>query len=360
VGALGREGVGVNPLRGQNNVQGAADMGCQPDRFPGDAPVADDEARARIGRVWGRELPSAPGRTLPAMWDAIERGEIRGLILFGEDVAQTDPDARRVRRLLDSLEFVLVLELFPSETAKHATVVLPGASFLEKDGTFTNGERRIQRVRAVLPPLEGCRPDWRILLDLMAATGWPQALRSPAEVMSEIARVAPRFAGATYDRLEQDGVQWPAPASDHPGTPILHRESFPRGKGLLSRVEFVPSPELRAGLTLVTGRRLEHYNAGTMTRRTPNETLAPLDELEISPADARERGIETGARVRVASARGAIEMTARVTASAPSGTVFTTFHHPETPVNELTSNVRDRISDCPEYKITAVEVSRAG
>jgi formate dehydrogenase alpha subunit len=358
-GALGREGVGVNPLRGQNNVQGSADMGCQPDLLTGYASVDDPAVRARFESIWGRPLPATPGRTLPRMYEAALRGEIRAMVILGEDVLQTDPNARHTRAALEKLEFLVVQELFLSETAQLAHVVLPGASFLEKDGTFTNGERRIQRVRRALPPFPGALADWEILLALMAATGYPQPFGEPGEIMDEIARVAPIFAGVSYDRLRDDGLQWPVPTRDHPGTPILHRESFPIGRGRLSRVEFVPSPELREGLTLVTGRRLEHYNAGTMTRRTQNLTLAPDERLEMHPDDANARGIRTGDWVRLASAHGETIVPAEITTRLRPGTVFLTFHFPATRTNALTGLVRDRLSDCPEYKVTSVEVRRA-
>jgi formate dehydrogenase major subunit len=358
-GALGREGVGVNPLRGQNNVQGSADMGCQPDLLTGYAPVADPAARARFEAVWGRPLPATPGRTLPRMYEAALDGQIRAMVIFGEDVLQTDPDTRHTRAALESLDFLVVQELFLSETARLAHVVLPGASFLEKDGTFTNGERRIQRIRRAIDPVPGSRPDWEILLALMAATGFPQPFRDPAAVMDEIASVAPIFAGVSYGRLGPDGLQWPVPAADHPGTATLHVETFPRGRGRLSRIEFVASPELRPGLTLVTGRRLEHYNAGTMTRRTPNLTLAPDERLEIHPEDARSRGIGSGDRALVASDHGEAVVPVELTTRVPPGTVHLTFHFPGTGTNRLTGRVRDRLSDCPEYKVTSVEVRRA-
>jgi len=253
----------------------------------------------------------------------------------------------------------VVQELFLSETARLAHVVLPGASFLEKDGTFTNGERRIQRVRRALGPVPGARADWEILLALMAATGYPQPFREPGEIMDEIARVAPDFAGVSYARLDGEGLQWPVPSPDHPGTAILHADSFPRGLGRLSCIAFQPSPELRDGLTLITGRRLAHYNSGTMTRRTANLALMPDERLELHPDDARARGIADGDRVVVTSDHGEIEVIAALTTRVPPGSLFLSFHFPETRTNALTGEVRDRLSDCPEYKVTAVELRRA-
>jgi predicted molibdopterin-dependent oxidoreductase YjgC len=358
-GAVGRPGTGVNPLRGQNNVQGAADMGCQPDWLTGYASTEDPEARARFERAWGRPLPSLPGRTLPEMYQAARNGEIRALFLFGEDVVQTDPDSNRTREALESLELLVVQEIFLSETAQLAHVVLPGASALEKDGTFTNGERRIQRVRRALDPPGEARADWEILCALMAATGYPQRLRHPGELWQEIGQVAPIFAGVSYPRLEGDGLQWPVVSVDHPGTTLLHGESFPRGRASLQRVEYLPSPGLGPGLTLLTGRRLEHYNTGTMTRRTDNLKLATEDPLEIHPDDARARGIADGDPVVITSANGEARARARVTERVSAGTLFLSFHFPETGTNRLTGEVRDRITGCPEYKVTAVEVRKA-
>ncbi len=360
-GAVGRPGAGIHPLRGQNNVQGAADMGCQPDRLAGYLAADDPEARAQIERVWGRALPRTPGRILPEMYEAARRGEIAGMVIFGEDVVQTDPDSGRTREALQRLEFLVVQEIFLSETAQLAHVVLPGASFLEKDGSFTNAERRIQRVRAALAPPGQARPDWRILLDLMERTGWPQPFRHPGEVWEEIARVAPPFAGVTWERLEGEGLQWPVPEPGHPGTPILHRERFARdgGRGRLTRVAFVPSPGLAGPLTLVTGRRLAHYNSGSMTRRTANVRLAGDDGLEIHPRDAAARGIADGDPVTVASAFGEARTRARLTDRVAPGVVFLSFHFPETHANAVTGDVRDRLSGCPEYKVTAVEVRGA-
>jgi formate dehydrogenase major subunit len=366
VGAVGREGVGVNPLRGQNNVQGAADMGCQPDLLTGYAPVADVATRARFEEIWGRPVPDREGRILPRMYDAALAGEITAMVLLGEDVIQTDPDQGRTRRALESLEFLLVQEIFLSETARLADVVLPGASFLEKEGTFTNGERRVQRVRRAIDPPGEARPDWRILLDLMAATGCPQSFRDPADILEEVGRVAPSFAGIRLDRLEEGGIQWPSTARDHPGTATLHATSFPRpgGRGRFTRIEYLPSPSLGGAdaaedvLTLTTGRVLEHYNSGSMTRRTRNLELCDRDDLEIHPRDAHRRGIADGDPVTVASANGEAHAFARVTDRVAPGVVFLSFHFPETRANAVTSEVLDRLSGCPEYKVAAVRVRR--
>ncbi len=361
VGAIGRPGVGVNPLRGQNNVQGAADMGCQPDLLPGYQRVDDPVVRAHFEAVWGRALPTAPGRTLPRMYDGMRAGDVRALIVFGEDVVQTDPDATAVRAALSALDLLVVIELFLSETAKLADVVLPGASFLEKDGTFTNGERRIQRVRKAVEPVAG-RADWEVVLALMAATGLPQTFTHPSAVLAEIAELTPMLRGAAWDRLDE-GLQWPVPSVDHPGTPILHTQTFPRGRGKLSCVAWTASPELcgsdRPGeLQLVTGRSLAHYNSGSMTRRGRNVVIQDRDWLEMSAADAQLLGLVDGDEVVVATPRGEARAMLRVSERVAEGTTFLTFHFPETGTNSVTSDVEDRLTGCPEYKLSSVTVRR--
>jgi formate dehydrogenase major subunit len=358
-GAVGRDGVGVNPLRGQNNVQGAADMGCQPDLLTGYAPVADATARERFAEVWGSPLPTGPGLTLPRMYEAIDRGDLRALFILGEDVVQTDPDSDRVRERLAALEFLVVQEIFLSETARLAHVVLPGASAFEKDGTFTNGERRIQRVRKVLEPVAGSRADWEILVALMRGCGMEASYESPREIFDEIRRVWPAVAAADYDALGEDGLQWPVTGDTPGGTAILHREAFARGKAELARVEFAASPAFGGGpLTLVTGRVLEHYNSGSMTRRSAAAGLVDRDELEMHPDDASSRGIEDGDRVSVTSDFGEAVATVRLTTDLRPGNVFLSFHFPETGTNRVTSDVVDGLTGCPEYKVTAVEVRR--
>jgi formate dehydrogenase major subunit len=361
VGAVGREGVGVNPLRGQNNVQGAADMGCSPDLLTGYGDVRDPAVRDRCAEVWGRPVPAAPGRTLPKMYDAIRGGDITAMFILGEDVVQTDPNSNQVVADLKALEFLVVQELFLTETAKLAHVVLPGASFLEKDGTFTNGERRVQRVRRALPPPGTARADWEILAELLARSGCPGAYASPADVMLEIGRVAAPFAGVRYERLDGDGLQWPVPSADHPGTPILHRESFPLGRGRLTCVDYVPSPALASAaghFLLITGRALEHYNNGSMTRRSHNLALASADAISINLNDAHRLDISPGDEITLQSAFGTATGVADVTDDVAHGTLFMTFHFPESGTNRLTSNVLDRLADCPEYKLTPVTIIR--
>ncbi|MCC6623797.1 MAG: formate dehydrogenase subunit alpha [Deltaproteobacteria bacterium] len=368
VGAVGREGVGVNPLRGQNNVQGAADMGCQPDLLTGYQRPDDLATRARFEHVWGRPVPTEPGLTLPRMYEAARAGRLQGMFILGEDVVQTDP-ASHVDEALDRLELLVVQELFLTDTARRAHVVLPGASFLEKDGTFTNGERRVQRVRRALDPPGaklphgGARADWRILVALMARAGLSQRFASPADVLDEIAHVAPSLTGVAAHRLEGDGLQWPVPTPKHAGTPRLHVGTFaamPGGRARFAEVGWLPTPSLEhAGafpLRLVTGRVLEHYNCGSMTRRTDNIALAPDDPLEVHPDDLAALGVDDGATVVVESPWGAVEARAKATERVAPGTVFLSFHFPETRTNALVSPVLDRLADCPEYKVTPVRL----
>lgn len=360
-GAVGREGAGVNPLRGQNNVQGAADMGCQPDLLPGYVSILDPAARARFAERWGRDVPEAPGLTIPRMYDAMDRGEIRGMFILGEDVTLTDPDTASVTSRLSRLDFLVVQEIFLTDTARLAHLVLPGASFLEKDGTFTSSERRIRRVRPAIEPPGQARPDWRILLDLMATTNYPQSFDSPREVWDEVRTLVPEVAGADWESIGTMGLQWPVTADSPDGTPVLHRNGFARGRASFESVEYVPSPSHATPefpLLLVTGRVLEHYNAGSMTRRTPNVHLARNDELTIHPRDASARSIRNGDAVVLESRSGVARATARIGDETAPGTVFLSFHFPESATNRLTSDVVDRMTDCPEYKLTAVEVYR--
>lgn len=361
VGGIGRDGVGINPLRGQNNVQGAADMGCQPDSLTGYIPLSQAE---HVAAIWGRPIPTDAGLTLPRMYQAAVRGDLRALFILGEDVVQTDP-AAHVDEALAALDFLVVQEIFLSKTAERAHVVLPGACFFEKDGTFTNGERRVQRVRQVVPPPADARADWQILVDLMNRTGLPQHFANPAAIMDEIARVSPSLRGVSYARLDDDGLQWPVPMADHRGTSILHTTTFAQptnaGRAPLQRVLHEPSPALlRAApgsLLLITGRVLEHYNCGTMTRRTDNAVIVSDDALDIHPDDAFDRGVDDGAVVTLTSPWGTTRARAHLTSDVKPGTVFLSFHFPETDTNAVTSDVLDRLADCPEYKLTPVVVA---
>ena len=359
-GSIGRVGAGMLPLRGQNNVQGNADMGGMPDAFTGYQPLGDPDVRSRLERLWGSLPPSLPGKTIPEMLDAALRGDLRGLWIQGEDIAQSDPNQRHVEEALSRLDFLVIQELFPSETQAFAHLVLPAASVFEQDGTFTNAERRIQRVRAVASPPGDARPDWRVIRDVANALGCGWRYPTPSEVMDEIALAAPRlWGGVSYTRLEPDGLQWPCPEPGHPGTARLHVAGFARGRASLSCVAYAASPEGDVAgypYALSTGRVLQQYNVGTMTRRTPGAELAPRDELEIHPEDAARERIRDGEEVGLESRWGKTRVHARISPRVRTGTLFLSFHHPETHANRLTGPGRDPSSHCPEYKLTAVRL----
>ncbi|MFI5217486.1 MAG: formate dehydrogenase subunit alpha [Candidatus Limnocylindria bacterium] len=359
-GSIGRRGAGMLPLRGQNNVQGNADLGAMPDFATGYQPLGDPGLRARLLREWGSAPPATPGLTLPEMLAAARAGRLRGLWIQGEDVAQSDPHQSAVLEALESLELLIVQEIFPTETSRRAHLVLPSAGWLEQDGSFTNAERRIQRVRAAARPPGEARPDQEAALDVAAALGAAWGRPTPAQVMDEIARVAPHlFGGISHARLEGDGLQWPCPSPDHPGTKGLHVETFMRGRARLLPIEFAPSPEHDVPgfpYTLVTGRVLEHYNVGTMTRRTANLALVGEDFLVIHPDDAAREGLHEHQRVAIESRWGATACRLRADPRVAPGTLFLSFHFPETHANRLTGPQTDPVSHCPEYKVTAVRI----
>jgi formate dehydrogenase major subunit len=361
-GHLGRPGTGINPLRGQNNVQGAADMGVQPHQGPGYLPLSEPAAREHYARIFDAPMPTTRGRTIPEMLEGARDGHIKALWIVGEDIAQTDPDTSEVLKALGRLDFLVVQELFMTKTAQRAHVVLPAASFLEKDGTFTNGERRVQRVRRAVSPRGGARPDGAIFVEMMNRMGYAQPPYDPAQLWEEISRTAPIFAGLHWDDLGANGKQWPVRA-DGTDTQILHTETFTRGKGRFHFFSFERTHELTAHaadypFVLTTGRRLVHYNCGAMTRRTPDAALADADVLYVHPSDARRKRVSTGDRVRVSSARAAIHLPVRVSDEVPEGVLFTTFHFPDELVNLLTSDEMDAESFCPEYKVVAVDFAR--
>jgi formate dehydrogenase major subunit len=360
-GSIGKKGAGMLPLRGQNNVQGNADMGGMPDQVTGYQAVSNPEVRSRVGKIWGVEPPSERGLTISEMLDAAAQKQIKALWMQGEDVAQSDPNQSHVLEALEALELLVVQEMFFSETARFAHLVLPAAGALEQEGTFTNGERRIQLVRPAVPAPGEARADWEAIRDVANAMGAGWRYQSPAEIMDEIAQVAPAlFGGVSYARLEPDGLQWPCPSPRHPGTSTVHSQGFLRGKGRLVGIDFVPSPEHSQNgfpFLLITGRALEHYNVGTMTRRTPNRELLPCDFLEIHSADAQRWSIEDGRPVEVKSRWGRTKVNARISDRVPPGVLFLTFHFPETHANLLTSPYVDPQSKCPEYKVTAVAVT---
>ena len=361
-GNIGRPGVGVNPLRGQNNVQGSCDVGSFPHEFSGYRPVADDAVRAEFAARWNVELDAEPGHRIPNMLDEACAGTYKGIYIQGEDIAQSDPNTQHVEAALGSMECVIVQDLFLNETAKFAHVFLPGSSFLEKDGTFVNAERRINRVRAVMPSKAGMQ-EWQATQALANAMGYPMNYSSVEEILAEIAELTPIFAGVTFDLLDREGsVQWPCNEQAPTGTPVMHEEQFVRGKGLFVLTEYQPTPE-RANrkfpLLLTTGRILTQYNVGAQTRRTDNIEWLDEDVLEIHPADAETRGVRTDDWVSVTSRIGEITLRAKVTTRVVPGVVYTTFHHPQTGTNVVTTELSDWATNCPEYKVTAVEVRPA-
>jgi predicted molibdopterin-dependent oxidoreductase YjgC len=382
---MGVPGGGVNPLRGQNNVQGACDMGCLPNVYPGYQNVAVEEVQRKFEAAWGVEMVPKPGLTVVEMMNAAERGEIRAMYCMGENPVLSDPDINHVRKCLMALDFLVVQDIFLSETAALADVVLPAASFVEKDGTFTNTERRVQLVRRAIAPPGEAWADWEIvtavaqrLLALgqpaQAAAAGPDEQRpegshagwdylSVADIMDEVAALTPSYGGIHHRRLETAGLQWPCPNDNHPGTPILHVGKFTRGLGRFMAVDHVPPAELPDAefpLTLTTGRVLWHYHTGTMTRRSIGlHTQSPEGAVDINPQDAVAAGVRHGEMVQVSSRRGAVETRARVTQDVPPGVVFMTFHFAEAPANALTTAVLDPIAKIPEYKSCAVAVHPA-
>ena len=358
-GNLGRTGVGVNPLRGQNNVQGSNDVGSFPHELTGYRHVSDPKLRADFEQVWHVTLDPEPGLRIPNMFDAALDGSFRGLYVEGEDIAQSDPNSEHVAAALSAMEIVVVQDIFLNETAKYAHVFLPGSSFLEKNGTFTNAERRISMVRKVLPPLAG-KEDWEVTCDLARALGYPMEYSHPSEIMDEIARLTPTFAGVSYEKLDRLGsVQWPCNDQMPEGTPVMHVSEFVRGRGRFLPTAYVPTDERtssRYPLILTTGRILTQYNVGTQTRRTKNVTWHDEDLLEIHPHDAEQRGVRDGDWVEIASRAGAVTLRAKLTERMQPGVVYTTFHHPESAANVVTTENSDWATNCPEYKVTAVQV----
>jgi formate dehydrogenase major subunit len=358
-GNLGREGVGVNPLRGQNNVQGACDMGSFPHEFSGYRHVSDAATRALFEAAWGVPLQSEPGLRIPNMFEAALDGTFKGMYVQGEDFVQSDPNTHHVNAAMEALECVIVQDLFLNETAKFAHVFLPGSSFLEKDGTFTNAERRVSRVRKVIEPLAGYQ-DWEVTMLLSNALGYPMNYAHPGEIMEEIARLTPTFAALTYEKLDRLGsIQWPCTAEAPEGTPTMHVHQFVRGKGKFWPTEYVPTSERstsRFPLILTTGRILSQYNVGAQTRRTNNVVWHAEDVLEIHPHDAEVRGIADGDWVGLTSRAGDTVLRAKVSEKIAPGVVYTTFHFPETNANVVTTENSDWATNCPEYKVTAVEV----
>ena len=361
-GNIGRPGVGMNPLRGQNNVQGAADMGAQPHQGAGYFDVTKEEAHDHYKVHYGVDVPTEAGLKIPQMFDAAIDGSLKAMWIMGEDVVQTDPNTHHVTAAMKALDLLVVQELFMSETAKLADVVLPAASFLEKEGTFTNGERRIQKVNKAVPERLGTKADGQIIVDIMNEMGFDQKGYGAEVLLEEISQVVPFFAGVTWDNLGKQGLQWPV-APGGTGTDILHTETFKRGKGKFHYFDWAETTELTENqedypFILTTGRILEHYNCGTMTRRTSNKDLVMEDILTINPVNAKEKGIADNDKVRLHSPRGEAILKAEVSEKVKPGVLFTTFHFPEIMVNNITGNVHDEESMCPEYKVVAVDFEK--
>lgn len=360
-GNIGREGVGVNPLRGQNNVQGSCDMGSFPHELPGYRPVSNDEVRGTFEKAWGLKLDAEPGLRIPNMFDEALDGSYRGLYCQGEDIAQSDPNTKHVEAALRKLECLIVQDLFLNETAKFAHVFFPGASFLEKTGTFTNAERRISLVKQAMPSKSGYQ-EWEATQALANALGCDWNYQHASDIMAEIAALTPTFSGVTYDKIAAQGsLQWPCNEAAETGTPIMHVDEFVRGQGYFEVTEYVPTTERasrRFPLLLTTGRILSQYNVGAQTRRTDNSEWHAEDVLEIHPSDAEERGIADGDWVGVQSRIGETVLHARLVERVQPGVVYTTFHHPITGANVITTENSDWATSCPEYKVTAVQISR--
>ena len=362
-GKIGKYGCGVNPLRGQNNVQGACDMGCLPGDYTGYQKVANLEARAKFEKAWGVKLPEQPGLTVTEAVQAIEDGKVRCLYIMGENPLLSDPNLNHTEEMFKKLDFLIVQDIFLTETAELADVVLPAACFAEKDGTFTNTERRVQRIRRAVPAPGDARADWEIVQEVMLRLGYENQADSPEEILAEIASLTPSYGGISFDRLEREQPQWPCPSPDHPGTPILHVGRFSRGeRALFKPAHYLPAaeqPDDEYPLILTTGRILYHYHTRTMTGR--NEDLNRISGrsfVEINPADAAKWGIESGARVKVESRRGEVVVDALVTDRVDAGVIFMPFHFGDGAANRLTNDVLDPTAKIPEYKVCAARVER--
>jgi len=359
-GHLGKEGCGVNPQRGQNNVQGACDMGALPGDYPGYQKVVNPEAQAKFEKAWGVKLSAKPGLTIPDMMDAAVEGKVKAMYVLGEDPVMTDPDANHIKKAFNKMDFVVVQELFMSETAKLADVILPGASFAEKDGTFSSSERRVQRVRKAIEPIGDSRPDWWIICEISKRMGYAMDYEHPEQIFNEMAALTPSYGGINYARIEHTGLQWPCPTLDHPGTPVLHTKSFARGKGLFKAIEHTPPAEMpdeEYPYLLSTGRILYHYNV-TTRYSAALDAHRPEEMAMIHPADAATLGVCTGDKVRVTSRRGSVVTKVDVTDKVLTGMIWMSFHYRETPTNELTVNAFDPVSKTGEYKVAAVQIEK--
>ena len=361
-GHVGKEFCGVDPLRGQNNVQGACDVGALPNVFPGYQSVDDPAARAAFEKAWSASLPAKPGLTVVEVLNSVCDGNIKGLFIMGENPMVSDPNLNHVRQALEKVDFLCVQDIFLTETAQMAHVVLPAASFAEKDGTFTNTDRRVQRVRKALDPPGQARQDWEILCDLSTRMGYPMRYSGPAEIMDEIARVTPIYGGISFDRIQEQGIQWPCPDKNHPGTRFLHEGAFKRGRGKFYATPFRAAAELpdeEYPYLLTTGRLLYQFHTGTLSRRTPGlDRIAPPGKFEINPEDAAREGIADGEMVRLTTRRGTVDAQAIVTERSPKGTLFMSFHFREAAANILTNDALDPVAKIPEFKVCAVRLEK--
>ncbi len=362
-GNVGVEGGGVNPLRGQNNVQGACDMGGLPNVYSGYQRVDDPQAREKMEKAWAVDsLPEEVGLTVTEMMDSAHEGKLKALYIMGENPVVSDPDTNHVKEALKRLEFLVVQDIFLTETAQFAHVVLPSLSFAEKEGTFTNTERRVQRVRRAVSPVGEAKEDWKIICEIATRMGYPMNYGSAKDIMREIASVTPSYAGISYERIKKEGIHWPCPTPDHPGTPILHVDKFVRGKGLFHAIEYIPPAELPDKdypFFLTTGRILYQYHTRTMTMRTPLNEISPECFVEISKEDARRLGIKSNDIVKISSRRGEIKAKAIVTERVDKGTVFIPFHYADAAANVLTNGkALDPVAKIPEYKVCAVRIEK--
>ncbi len=359
-GKVGQAGGGCNPLRGQNNVQGACDMGALFNTLPGYGSFDNNELFKTFEKAWKVKLPRRPGKPATEVWDNVLKKDIRGLYVFGEDPVVADANISHVRQALEEVDFLVVQDIFLTDTAQMADVVLPAACYAEKEGTFTCTERRVQRVRKAVEPPGEARADWRIFCELSKKMGYEMDYASAEDIFEEIRTLLPQYKGITYKRLDKVGLQWPVPSEDHPGTEVLHTESFTRGRGLFIPEEYIPPVELpddEYPMSFTTGRDLSRYNFSSMTGKTPEiDEISPECFAEITPVDAERLGIEDKSRVRLVSRRGSVEMRAKITDRTQEGTVFATYNHLETLVNLLTLDALDRLSRTPEYKLCAIRV----
>lgn len=363
-GNIGRPGTGVNPLRGQNNVQGACDMGALPGCVSGYQNICDLGTVEKCKDIWNIKLPEKPGLVATEMVDAALRGEVKGMYIVGENPMLSDPDLSHVKESFDKLDFLVVQDIFLTETAELADVVLPGVTFAEKDGTFTNTERRVQRVRRAIAPVGNSRPDWLIISDLAKAMGYDMEYTTVGEVTKEIANITPTYGGITFERVSKESVQWPCPNATHQGTLILHTEKFARGLGKFHAVEYRPpaeEPDKEYPFILTTGRLLYHFHTGTMTRHSMGlDEICKEVKAEINPEDAKKLKIKDDDGVELASRRGKVKVKAWVTPRVPKGTIFVPFHFKESPINMLTNPALDPVSKIPEFKVCAVRIDKVG